>query len=361
MEEEIMTRLQERLDRIAAGNVVDFATYVSQLREQRARHPKHPKLFNPITLPLTPDKPVSLAITEVLNEGYEYTGTINVREGIYPSYFDTNMFNDAAMINSFFLIGYDGRPYRTTNLYYEFVLGDKDLPMSTWKYLYAPVSANSRALLKDKLPHVTYYNTSALTANKVYPREEYLYNRAASSFESYYSLDIADDFYHPYQPYFYFTGKVAQQSNGSLLFEYFDSLGLYGIKDDLYISTLRPINLDYPLGNTTSDEIVLDPCLIVGIPPNNSYLNMYGLSTGYRTTSKYDPLNSYILYEREDGTSFLKLEETEETNPYALQFYELAKAIDDPTNPGINISILSTNQAYDITQSSDLASINIGD
>jgi hypothetical protein len=71
------------------------------------------------------------------------------------------------------------------------------------------------------------------------------------------------------------------------------------------MSTLRPINLDFPLGQP--DELEFNPCLQErkGIYPTAGHINQVGRFTGYVTTQNYHSKVTFYLYEREDGSGFL--------------------------------------------------------
>ena len=156
-------------------------------------------------------------------------------------------------------------------------------------------------------------------------------------------MDV-EDYSHPYLPNFYFTGRVRQQSDGSLLYEYFDSMGYWGPQDDLYFSSLRPTDLDFPLGYYEPNEIERDICLSVNQYPVRGEVNRVGLSLGYKTNGLYSKLRTFYLYERPDGSSILL--DSKETAPYSFDFIDQVKAVVGLLSPSIHLVSTDNTQSF---------------
>jgi hypothetical protein len=171
-------------------------------------------------------------------------------------------------------------------------------------YLYTQVGeVNSYTPL---LKTWTYNSTFSLVDN--YPSEMYLFPSNALDWEVIWTMGVSNMF-HPFLPYFLFTGLVVcvgQYRN--IMYEYTDTEGLYGSKYDVYLSSLRPFELDYPLGFPRQGMLERDICYrsLIGEYPYEGILDRdLGGYTGLVTTSLYHPIHKFYLYIRSDYSLFL--------------------------------------------------------
>ena len=218
---------------------------------------------------------------EVINDNYKFAGMRHIRFPIYrhPSVelSSSNLLDDYTIINDdfFFQSG--------------FIESFEELLHSQWvskgEYLYLP--HKSQNLLP--IPKIVKWEDNNISNQ--YPNE--LIDSNAPHYK--YIFAISN---HPLLNIRY-TGRVAQRYNTEeILYEYIDEEGCIGPTGKLYLDSLRPPHLYFPLGLPT--KLHEDKCF-EGIP-NKANSNWFGYYTGYKTDKSYGGI--YYLYER-DGNYFL--------------------------------------------------------
>ncbi len=311
-----MSKLKERFRRLKESAFeLAYAGYSLRVRSQQTKNPRHPK--RDITIPTNhyPRDYAASILAEVINEAYSFTGIIRLPNSqIFYEFVNT-----------------------TIKAYSDF---------TDYRFLYIPVTPATTKQLKGKLPSLTTWDLKAQTIQVWSPMAIAIVDSSADRWPDFYSLEV-EDCYHPYLPDFYFTGRVVNQRNSKVLYEYFDSAGLYGVQDGIYMSVLRPVNLDFPLG--VPSDLVMDDCLkeLIGCGPTSGHLDQVGQFTGYVTTAAYHPKVTFHLYEREDGTGFLS---ESLPHPKANAYIEQAYLISKIKRPGIKLTSSEGNQTLGLTQ-----------
>ncbi len=264
---------QQLLGKLHHPNSPAYSEYVLKVREQQKKFPNYPKvesnLLDSFQVPVISSED---ALNKVIHENYIYTGTKRLHR--------FNVYEFA-------------QPMGTA------------IDISYYKFLYVFISDSSTNLLAEnqKLPKLLQWGEKYPSA---YPDSIYLVNAGINNWPDFYSINSVDTV-HPFLPGFYSTNRIAVQKNGRVIYEYFDNLGLYGATSNIYVSTLRPINLDFSLGHPRLGELERDECLryLIGSYPAESNEHYLGKFTGYTTSPLYTQYVNFYLYEREDGTSFL--------------------------------------------------------
>lgn len=180
------------------------------------------------------------------------------------------------------------------------------------------------------------------TVNTKKPNEVYLFPTNALDWEVIWALGVMD-MSHPFLPNFLFTGLiVCVGSYQHIMYEYTDIGGMYGIQHELYISPLKPIELDYPLGFPRNGALEKDKCNqdLIGSYPIEGVLDTdLGTYTGLVTNSTYHPLHKFYVYMRSDLSIFLSSKPPNQTTKdFVLSKREELGLIRDPyalTNPSI--------------------------
>jgi hypothetical protein len=232
--------------------------YITQIRLQQAINPLFPKQDNSLStfyLPYTKQK----AFDFLENKPFNY-------------------------LSCRFIKGY---------YYWEFVNSNNISNFVELEFLYILVSNSTFTKYKTKIP---YYSTwdKAKQTKLIYPNISYLMNSNSVSWGSYYSIESTTNT-HPFLSTLKFTGKVCLL-NQTLLYEYQDSKGYYAQKDYLYLSPLRPLNLNYPLGTPTSEQLVVDECELDEAYPTSGDSYFVGEYQGQYTNSLYNKHIKFYLY-----------------------------------------------------------------
>jgi hypothetical protein len=267
-------KLLQHLERLSkVENSLDYSSYVFLVNQQNETQPSFKK-WEPALQPL-PDPLTDQNRINVLNSNFRYVGI--------------------------------KKSQSTDRNYYEFVdtSNREESYYKDFKFLYFEVNSENESYLISKLPYQYQWNTSTLQITKEVPKKIYLIERTADSFNSFYSFLVSDST-HPFLPSLYFSGRVVVLNNGVLLYEYFDNEGLWGIKDALYMSPLKP-NIDFPLGELKSGMLEKQDCWLssVGQFPSIGSLKSLGRFTGYSTTDLYNSKQKFYLYKRKDQSTFL--------------------------------------------------------
>jgi hypothetical protein len=294
---------------------LDYSSYYELVREQRLRSPSHPKWEPDISPPTYTDLSLREAIQHVLQGRYTYVSTRKIPYDIYENLLQLEqdtLYNDVNVINDSFISG-DSSIYSLdqeldTELYWEFYSSSIDGDPHFSRYLYIPINPSLSRFLKDLLPFI--FNWDVRPTKPIiwmdYPHQLYVRDNSATDWPCHYNL-VTDDLYHPFHKGFLFSGKAVLNADGSVLYEYTDKEALYGIENQLYLSALLPIGMDFPLGQPIPGSLIYDPCLdhLIDLYPSYGYLPYVGSFTGYITTTSYNSYQTYYLYKRLDGSTFL--------------------------------------------------------
>ncbi len=306
-----------------------YIDYIAQLQQQRSNNPLFLKLFN--LLPLTQEVPkldITYVIDKVIKENYEYTGNIKSKETLYKGY---------------------------TSNYYEFVLIKPRTTIERWKYLYVPITDEFTSLIKPKLPNINYWEVLSIgeKVETIYPNDIYLIEKDLIKLES--KLEtFKNEYTHKLLPYMIFTGFFSRFTSGEVVYEYKDSKGYYGPLNHLYLSKLKPLELEYPVGSIFDEDIEQLECMQqdIGNYPSYGYYTdnlVVGKFSGFTTTKKYDNKRIYYLYNYDAGSFLSKAKPSQRANAY------IESLILNQRNelPFINLEQISTNsQAIEIAQKS---------
>lgn len=191
-------------------------------------------------------------------------------------------------------------------LHWEFYNKNKSDNFINFKFLYVKVSEDNFHILKQKLPY--YYSFDLETTKVEYPNKNYLVEINSNVLKTYYDVPLVDLYSHPFLPTFYFIGKV-YLIKSKLFYEYVDNEGIYSVKGFTYLSTLRPTNLYYPLGEALESQIEIDSCFNDEQIkyPSKGNTNFNGEYTGRYTSFRYSKYIKFWEYFNEDyGTFFLE-------------------------------------------------------
>lgn len=188
------------------------------------------------------------------------------------------------------------------NYYWEFYNLSNDLELHRTEFIYVLVNLDNFNSLKSKLP---YYATWNKDLKLVYPTTNYLIDSNANSYGRHYTIRVTVGFTHPFLPTFNFTGNVCILSN-SLLYEYKDTQGYYGPKGFEYLSFLRPINLNYPLGIPLENQLEIDFCYEEDLKyPLKGDTFFAGSYQGKYTNKNYNKHITFWLYKNHNTTFLL--------------------------------------------------------
>jgi hypothetical protein len=289
-----------------------FSEYVKQINSQRALNPNFPKLKDSLPF-ISKTKYTSAEITNiVLSDSFYYQGITEIAKKTYWEFCDIA----SSPVNN--------------------------------RFAYIEVSESNLALISSELPALYQTNNSTNKVESVYPTSANLFQPNPEKINRYNSL-VTGDLTHPLLPGFYFSGRIYILYS-SLYYEYFDNRGIYGVKNQTYISNLRPLYLDFPTGLPARDNIYTDECLeqLRGFPPTiyaddqkgvfTSYV--YKIPVGNYSSRDLKPETLFYIYKREDNTIFA-------SSSAPIKEYLLLD-----TNPSIDISTLNSTHKLSITQQS---------
>lgn len=291
--------------------------WVQPVDRQRAAYPNQPYLS-----PLIPlDRVSSLSLytisTLISVGGYKYTG-IKVLD--YPLYRDryvithTGYWDDHTVIGDALSVGDLDDDYlirstpAATGLHWEFMKGSSTMgdagPMDAREYLYLPVGTYTPDVM-ELIPTIAYWSVAGPISGYLLPDRQYLLASNHMDYGEWYNVGPIGMGTSQFLPGFVSTGITVILGDGNLLYEYQDRGGWYSIPGTLYMSPLRPVGHQYPLGRPKPGDLVLDPCVPVGQYPSKGMVPFVGISTGYITTNQYHPTKTYYLYEDMAGGTFL--------------------------------------------------------
>ena len=239
--------------------MTSITDYINQIKIQQAievLYPKQDLILNSFYLPYTEE------------EAYQYI--INLPFS-YLSY---------KYINNIF--------------YWEFVNINNSNNFGNLQFVYIRESEFNFNRLKEKIPY--YYSWGKNKEIKlIYPKKEYLIKANAVSWGTSYLINISSGFSHKFLPTLEFTGRICLINN-NLLYEYRDIKGYYFIKDEYYLSPLRPNNLNYPLGIPKENQLVEDECGKKDLYSNSGDSYFVGEYRNKYTNVNYNPHIKFYLY-----------------------------------------------------------------
>ena len=239
--------------------------YLTLLNQQSAAQPNYSKYtalnLNSYSFPFSEVD----TITKILNEAFSYLSVVSI----------------------------DGA------LYWEFLNLNNSSYFANFQFLYLQITDSNLQAIQAKLPSFYSYNATGINQN--YPVDLYLYEEVNNAFNSYYSTSINTAYTHPFLPYFAFTGKISKYNN-SLVYEYIDMKGYYGLISTLYLSTLRPTKLYYPLGYVYPYQWTADTCLETGLYPSEENQYYIGQYTGRFTNDNYCKGITFYEYQFDNNT-----------------------------------------------------------
>lgn len=142
----------------------------------------------------------------------------------------------------------------------------------------------------------------------MYPLEMYLFPSNVLDWDVVWTLGVTNTT-HPFLPNFLFTGLViCVGPYKNIMYEYTDMEGLYGNKYAVYISPLKPVELDYPLGFPREGMLEKDICYknLIGEYPKEGFIDKdLGTYTGLVTTPEYHSIYKFYMYMRSNYSLFL--------------------------------------------------------
>lgn len=259
----------------------DLDTYIEEVRLQRARrvnrdYQKYEDVIHGYKAP-------SISLEELKKDlslhNYEYCGIKETKLSLY-------------------------RNYPNSNLYYEFISTSRSVDGSypSYQFIYIPIEDRE---IDDKLPTLLTWDGTKVAYLK--PSELYLKPITIDSWSHYYSF-ITDGLIHPYLgPSFLFNGRLVEQGDGSVLYEYIENSNRYSSEGSIWVSQLRPQYLDFPFGIPQEGDLEIDDCIsdLITLYPERGSFPFLGSFTGYTTTKQYNRNKRLFLYERTDGSTFL--------------------------------------------------------
>lgn len=271
----------------ALYNEEDIDAYIEQVRLQRSRaaNRNYHKYDDSIHGYASPDISLLQLKDELSSNKYRYCGVKETNLSLYKIY-----------------------PY--SKLYFEFISTAKDTDGSyaSSQFIYIPIEDIDE--IKHLLPTLTSWDTEKLLISNSYPSTLYLKPVSADRWPHNYYL-LTDNLIHPFLGSdFVFNGRIVEQGDGSMLYEYRAISNNYCNEGSIWVSQLRPQYLDYPFGIPQENDLFLDRCSsnLIRQYPSKGYFPFYGAFTGYITTDNYSRHKQFYLYERIDGSTFLSEE-----------------------------------------------------
>lgn len=293
---------------------LDYQQYINDIKLQWNKQPDY--LFYQEGIVLNKSSSISKPyIPSIIREdNYSFIGIKKVKDILY---YDNEGFissgssiSDYLYINDLLILN-DGDDIDKEMeeigeiLVWEFMKEGRDDKRENRKYLY--IELNISLLDYVKVPTICHWNINKVDIYRVFPNKEYLLGLESNHWKSWYSL-IVEDMTHPFLNGFIFTGRVIEQGEEGILgYEYRDNKGFYGIRNAIYISPLKPIQLDFPLGIPDKGQVDILKCneRLIDLYPSAGYIPYdIGKFTGYTTNSKYHSSKVFYIYERKDGSVF---------------------------------------------------------
>lgn len=312
-----MSLISERNERIKQGITFNLIDYITELRKQRELNPDKAKLT---LLPFTPPEIyIGKVITRIIAEAYEYTGIVRLDRDLYQkgTVGQSSFLNNENLFNDFFAVSEgedDFSNVEKSKLYYEFIKTNtkREPSFKDWHYAYVPVTKGSYKALKSKLPSIKKWEVDKPVSSLLPERLNLIPTSGLPNTERL-EEPTTKDLTHPFLPFMVFTGVVSQVNREIEAYEYFDSKGYYGLPDATYYSFLRPLELNYPLGNPDDYQLYTDTSwqACISLAPTwdmyNSIPENYSF-TGFITTGAYSPYKTFYLYYKQIKTSIAGIE-----------------------------------------------------
>lgn len=291
-----------------------ISDYISQVRLQQAINPLFPKQDNDLSdfyLPYTQAE----SIQYLINKPFNYLSTRYIK-GFY---------------------------------YWEFVNSNNITDFVDLEFLYILVDPTIFQSIKTYLPYYSTWN-EAKQLELVYPKLSYLLDANSVSYGSSYFVNVSSGFSHPFIPTLEFTGFVCLLKQ-TLLYEYQDITGYYAQKDYQYLSPLRPLNLDYPLGIPTDSQLTVDDCYLDEYDkyPSSGDSNWVGEYQGQYTNSTYNKHIKFYLYG--NSTENFLLQQPPKTNYKGIALEALSLVGIEPI---VKLPTLTQRESITISQQSTL-------
>lgn len=322
---------------IEQENRSQYETSVILQRERNKRYPFY-------ALDLASPEASNLIEFNLLKEirdgnSYIFTGAKKSVNKIYQDvgiFQPQNIFNDINIIDDEFQVQDIDDAYSIVNqdfedLYLEFINPRSFNPgilseeydnvenRYNWKYIYINVNKNNLSQLS--LPYIYYWDLTneKPIINKIYSHQALPYQYVTDNLIS--NVVNTERLTNPLLPFFRFNNRTFRLGyyKEMLVYEYIDEKGFYGRKGQTYLSSLKPVGLDFPEGIPEKGDLEVDICYshLKDHFPTYGFLNTdVGVYTGIKTTSQYSPIISY-LYRRVDNSVFLS---TAIPNTYAKEF-----------------------------------------
>lgn len=319
--------LQDYIDRLDIKQE-SREQYESSVLLQRERSPDYPFYGIDLNSP-NPSNLKEFDILQLINkESYKFSGVKYSKNPIYKSrgeFQPQNVFNDVNIINDEFKVQDVSNAFSVTrqdfpDLYLEYVNTRTPNPnilageynnienRYNWKYLYLPI--DSSILNKVTLPYLRYWDVSNI---KPIGKNIYPYNNLLRLFTNNNNLvsaiTLSKSLTNPLYPGFIFNNITYRLGfdRKMLVYEYIDIEGIYGRKGQTYVSTLKPLDSQFPEGFPRLGDLEALECnkRLIGYMPSKGFIESdIGLFTGVTTTNSYSRVTSY-LYQRIDGSVFL--------------------------------------------------------
>ena len=291
-----------------------ISDYISQVRLQQAINPLFPKQDDNLSdfyLPYTQAE----SIQYLINKPFNYLSTRYLK-GLY---------------------------------YWEFVNSNNITDFVDLEFLYISVDFTTFQSIKTYLPYYSSWN-EVKELELVYPKLNYIIDANAASYGSSYFINVSSGFSHPFIPTLEFTGRICLLKQ-TLLYEYQDIKGYYAQKDYQYLSPLRPLDLNYPLGIPIESQLTVDKCYLDEYDkyPNSGDSNLVGEYQGQHTNSTYNKHIKFYLYANSTGQFLLQQPPKFDYKGIVLEALSLVGI-----EPIVKLPTLIDEQTFTISQTSTL-------
>lgn len=278
----------------------DIETYVEEVRLQRDKRSN--KNYQKYEDGIDGFNASSLSIDDLIEEltkyQYRYCGVKETRLSLYKT-------------------------YPNSNLYYEFISTFRSVDDSypSYQFIYIPIEEQEKVI--DLLPTVLIWDADNNYITYESPSTLYLKPLKIDLWPHYYSYISNNELIHPFlSSSFVFNGKMVEQGDGSILYEYIEVNNLYSSKGSVWVSTLRPQYLDFPYGIPQKDDLQYEECLLelIGSYPTKGTFPFIGGFTGYISTESYSK-KKLFLYKRIDGSCFFSEERPHSFSKYLINYF----------------------------------------
>jgi hypothetical protein len=294
-----------------------LTSWINWRDRQRAAFPERPFLDSSLFLQSIPPswEATEALITVLSDNSYRFTGVKQLPPDTHfinrePSLYIYEYIGDTIFLHEDYMMG-DGGQYingweadSSVSLVWEFI--NRKGNESVYPYIYIPVREDYVPLLEGAgfLPKIAWWGSQSRGYD--WPCKLYVLPIAMDRWEEWYTLTAPSGLIHPFIPTMVATGRATIQGDGNIIYEYVEVEGTYARLGELFVSSLQPSNLDWPLG--VPREWMEDKCLpLLAYPSWGAHWHLGGYS-GYRTKTGptgYHPWITYYLYESPGGRAFL--------------------------------------------------------